>query len=141
MEAVETPQPRPLSFSEDEVNQYLKLTLKAKEGVIPGVRFERAFVNLSPGVLRMNSEQSLWGFPLFSGIAFKPEIKDGKLKAVIVGGNFGRLPVDPQIMQFAEAAFQKLWAALDRERRQMDRMQVIVVKQGRIDLMTKGALR
>jgi hypothetical protein len=141
MEAIESPLPRPVTFSEDEVNQYLKQTLKAKDGAIPGVRFERAFVNFTPGVIRISSEQSVWGYPVFSGVAHKLEIKNGKFSAVIVGGNFGRLQVDPRIMEYADAAFQKLWGALERERKQMDKMQVVVVKQGQIDLMTKGALR
>ena len=141
MDAIGSPQPRQLSFSEDEVNQYLKQTLKAKEGVIPGVRFERAFVNLSPGVLRISSEQSLWGYPVFAGIAYKLEINGGTFTPAIVGGNFGRLPVDPQVMQYADVAFKKLWSALERERKQMDRMQIVVVRQARIDLMTKGTPR
>jgi hypothetical protein len=141
MDAIESPQPRPLSFSEDEVNQYLKQTLKSNEGAIPGVRFERAYVKFSPGVIRIGSEQSLWGYPVFSGVAQKVGVKDGKFTTEIVGGNFGRLEIDPRLMQYADAAFQKLWAALERERKQMDNMQVVVVKEGRIDLMTKGRQR
>lgn len=138
MDALESPQPRPISFTEDEVNQYLRQTLKAKDGAIPGTRFERAFVNLSPGAIRVSMEQSIAGYPIFSGIAYKLEIKDGKLTTTTLGGNFGRLPVDPRAMKYAEIAFQKLWESLDREHKQMDKMQVIVVGQGRIDLMTKG---
>lgn len=141
MDAIDSPQPRPLSFSEDEVNQYLKQTLKSNEGAIPGVRFERAYVKFSPGVIRICSEQSLWGYPVFSGIARKIEMKDGKFTTTIVGGNFGRLEIDPRAMKYADVAFEKLWGALERERKQMDSMQVVVVKEGRIDLMTKGRPR
>jgi hypothetical protein len=141
MDAIESPQPRPLSFSEDEVNQYLKQTLKSKEGAIPGVQFERAFVKFTPGVIRIGSEQSLWGYSVFSGVSRKVEMKDGKFGTVVVGGNFGRLEIDPRLMQYAEPAFEKLWAALQRERKQMESMQVVVVKEGRIDLMTKGKAR
>ena len=141
MAAIESSQPRPLSFSDDEVNQYLKQTLKSKEGAIPGVQFERAFVKFTPGVIRISSEQSLWGYSVFSGVSRKVEMKDGKFATVVVGGNFGRLEIDPRLMQYAEPAFEKLWAALQRERKQMESMQVVVVKDGRIDLMTKGKLR
>lgn len=141
MDAVESPQPRPLSFTEDEVNRYLKQTMKSKEGAVPGVRFERAFVNFSPGVLRISAEQSLWGYSVFSGIAYKLEVKGGKFTPTVVGGNFGRLEVDARIMQYADVAFQKLWGALDRERKQMDKMQAVAVQKGRIDLITKGAPR
>ncbi len=139
MEALESPAPRALSFSEDEVNQYLKQMLKAKEGMIPGVQFMRAFVNFRPGALRISSENSVWGYPLYSGVDYHIEVKDGKFTSTVVGGNFGRLAVDPQIMRYGEAAFQSLWTALQRERKQMDRMLSVKVDKERIDLVTKGA--
>jgi len=139
MEALEAPTPRALSFTEDEVNQYLKQMLKAKEGAITGVEFKRAFVNLRPGAIRMNSENSLWGYPVFSGVDYGLEVKDGKFTATVVGGNFGRLAVDPQLMRHAAVAFNGLWTSLQRERKQMDKMQSVKVEKERIDLVTKGA--
>ena len=139
MEAMESPAPRPLSFTEAEVNQYLKQMLKAKEGAIPGVQFVRAFVNLRPGVIRISSENSTWGYPVYSGVEYRLEVKDGKFTSTVVGGNFGRLSVDPQLMQYADYAFQSLWGALQRERKQMDRMLSIKVEDKRVDLVTKGS--
>jgi hypothetical protein len=138
MEALESPTPRALSFTEDEVNQYLKQMLKKTEGAIPGVDFTRAYISFLPGVLHLCSEQAVLGYPLFSGIDYQVEIKDGKLATKIVGGNFGRLAVDPQIMQYLDVAFQNLWKALDRERKQMDKMQSVKIEKQRIDLVTKG---
>ncbi len=139
MEALESPAPRPISFTEAEVNQYLKQMLKAKEGAIPGVQFMRAFVNLRPGVIRISSENSAWGYLVYSGVEYRLEVKDGKFISTVVGGNFGRLRVDPQLMQYADYAFQSLWGALQRERKQMDKMMSIKVEEKRIDLVTKGA--
>jgi hypothetical protein len=140
MEALESPTPRALSFTEDEVNQYLKQMLKAKEGAIPGVQFTRAYVNLRPGAIRINSENSAWGFPVYSGVDYRLEVKDGKFSATVIGGNFGRLAVDPQLMRYAEMAFESLRTSLQRERKQMDRMQSVKVEDKRIDLVTKGAV-
>ncbi len=139
MEALESPSPRALSFTEDEVNQYLKQMLKSKEGMIPGVQFTRAFVNLRPGALRLSSENSVWGYPVFSGVEYYLEVKNGKFTSTVVGGNFGRLGVHPQIMRYAEPAFKSLATALQRERKQMERMQSIRVEKERVDLITKGA--
>jgi len=139
MEAIESPAPRPLSFSEPEVNQYLKQMLKSKEGAIPGLQFVRAFVNLRPGVIRISTENSAWGYSVYSGVEYRLEVKDGKFTSTVVGGNFGRLAVDPQIMQYADYAFKSLWGALQRERKQMDKMMSIKVGDRRIDLVTKGA--
>ncbi len=140
MEAMESPTPRAISFNEGEINQYFK-QMKSKEGSIPGVEFVRAFVRLRPGVLRLSSEQSVAGYPIYSGVDYKLEYKEGKLKATIVGGNFGRLAVDPQLMNYAEVAFAKLFTALQRERKQMDRFSSVVVQEGRIDLVTKPGAR
>jgi hypothetical protein len=139
MDALQSPTPVALSFSEDEVNQFLKQKLKAKEGMIPGVQFTRAFVNLRPGAVRINSENSVWGYPAFSGVEYRPEVKDGKFSATVIGGNFGRLAVDPQIMRYAVAVFQSLWTSLEPERKNMDKMQSVTVGEDRIDLVTKGA--
>jgi hypothetical protein len=139
MEALESPTPRALSFTEDEVNQYLKQMLKKTEGVIPGVEFSRAYVAMRPGVLHITSEQTVAGYPLYSGIDFQLEVKDGKFATKVVGGNFGKLSVDPQIMQYLDVVFQNLWKALNRERKQMDKMQSVKVEKERIDLVTKGA--
>jgi hypothetical protein len=138
MEALESPTPRALSFTEDEVNQYFKQVLKKTEGPIAGVDFTRAYINFRPGAIRITSEQGVLGYPLFSAIDYEVEVKDGKFVTKVVGGYFGRLAVDPQIMQYLDVAFQNLWTSFDRERKQMDKMQSVKVAQERIDLVTKG---
>jgi hypothetical protein len=138
-EALESPTPRAVSLSESDVNQYFKNMLKKTEGAVPGIEFTRAFVNLRPGVLHIGSEQSALGYPLYSGIDYQLEVKDGKFLAKVVGGNFGCLAVDPQIMQYLDPAFGNLWKALAREHKQMERMQSVKVEKERIDLVTKGA--
>ena len=103
------PAPRSISFTEADVNAHLLKTVKAKDGVVPGVEFKRMFVNFLGGdVLRVGTEQSLWGYPVYSGMQFKLGVVGGKLGAECVGGNFGRLKVHPMIMKYADFAFQKL---------------------------------
>lgn len=139
MEALSSPTPRAISFSEDDVNHYLQQTLKPQDTMIPGVQLVHAYVQCVPGVLRIFSEQSAFGYPLFSRIDYKLDVKDGKFTPTIVGGAFGKISIDPQAMQYADYAFGTLWTSLQREHKQMDKMQRIVVGQGRIDLVTKGA--
>lgn len=137
-DALESPGPRPIAFAENEVNDYLKRKLKAKEGAIPGVEFKKAYVNLTPGVLRINSENSVFGYSVYSGVHYALDVKDGKFVTTIVGGNFGRLSVDPRLMVYAAAAFDSLWGSLQPERKWMDRMLSVKVSDKRIDLVTKG---
>lgn len=136
--AIESPQPRSVAFTEEEVNAHLRQSLKKASGGLPGVKFERAFVNFSPNVCKITMEQSLWGFPLYTGSSYKLAISEGKLVATNMGGSFGRLSVTPQIMEYAEIALKKLWGALKREREQMDKLRDVRIAKGQITLVTRG---
>jgi hypothetical protein len=139
MEALGSPTPARVSFTDNDINGYLKQPLnKPKDTMVPGVQVVHAYVKCLPGVLRIYSEQSAFGFPIYSRIDFKLEVKDGKFMANVVGGAFGKLSIDPQLMQYADYAFGTLWDSLQRERKQMDKMLSITVYEGRIDLVTKG---
>ncbi len=139
MEALGSPTPARVSFTDNDINGYLKQPLnKPKDTMVPGVQVVHAYVKCLPGVLRIYSEQSAFGFPTYSRIDFKLEVKDGKFMATVVGGAFGKLSIDPQLMQYADYAFGTLWDSLQRERKQMDKMLSVTVYEGRIDLVTKG---
>ena len=138
-EATESPQPRVLQFTEGEANAYLRTALKSKDsGWVPGAQFERAFVRFEPGSVYVSVEQSLFGFPLYSGARYNIGVKDGKFYADNKGGNFGRIAVDPFIMKYAVAAFQPLWKSLKRESDQIQGMEKVLMDKGRIGFLTKG---
>jgi len=135
MDALAAPQPRRLDFTEAEINGHLLQLIKSKDGF---VQFKRAYVNLTPGVIHIGSEQRIFDLPFHSGVLYRLEVKDGKFTPTILGGNFGRLAVHPLAMQYLDFFFQKLWAALDRQRKQMDGMQAVEVKKGMITFVTKA---
>lgn len=140
MDAFESPTSRQISFSEEEINGSLKQSLKGKEGgLIPGLKFGRAFVNIYNGATRVSTQQDLWGFPFYSSATYKISIKDGKFAPLLIGGSFGRLPVHPEVMQHLDWSFDKLWAALKRERGYLDKLQSITATEGQLTLITKGA--
>jgi hypothetical protein len=136
LDAVSSPGARAVAFSEAEINQHFR-TLKAKEGTVPGIRFERAFVNLLPGVVRTSAQYSMWGYPFYAGISHHLEVKAGKFTPTLIGGNFGRLQVHPEIMQYIDWGFQSLWPAFKREQDHMQRMQSITIEKGKITLVTR----
>ena len=138
MDAIDSPQPKRVDFTEAEINAHLQQLLKAKDAGIAGLEFKRAYVNLMPGAIRIGSEQSIFGLRVYSGVLYRIEVKDGKFAATILGGNFGRLAVHPLAMQYLDYFFQKLWVALKSQRAQMDRMQTVIVQKGTITLVTKG---
>ena len=139
-EAVDFPQPRSLQFSEDEVNAHLKQSLRAqsKGGIY---QFDRAFVNFDPGVCRITMQHSLYGYPIYVGSAYSLAIKNGKLAATNLGGNFGRLSIPPVLMQYGDLAFSKIWTAMQRQREQMDKLRDIRIGHKQIILVTSGGVR
>jgi hypothetical protein len=138
-EALESPQPRALQFTENDVNGYFKSALKSKaDGLIPGVKFERAYVNFVPGNVYIGLQQSVAGRSLYSGARYQLGVKDGKFYANNMGGNFGRVRVHPALMRYLDVAFRPLWKALKREKDQMESMQQVVAKEDSIVVVTKG---
>jgi hypothetical protein len=143
MEALQSPQPRSISFTEDEVNQHLKKQVKTHETMIPGIDAARTYVVFTPDIIRIGTEYSIFGYySIYTEILFRVEIKEGKFSTPIVGGNLGRLQVDPRLMEYGDSLlFDSTWESLKRERGQMDRMSKVDVKKGEISLVTKGAGR
>jgi hypothetical protein len=137
--ALDSGHSRQLVFSEAEVNAHLLSVVKAKPGSesIPGVKFVRAFTQLQPGLCRVGIQQSLWGFPFYSTIAYNVEVKDGAFSATQVGGSFGRLPVPARVMRFLDLSFRKVWAALGREQEQLAHVRTLSVDKDRVGLVTK----
>ena len=138
-EAAESPQPRTLIFTQAEANSYLRTALKSKGGaVIPGAKFERAFVKFERENVTAGLVQSLFGRPLHTGARYRIGIKEGKFFADSTGGNFGRVAIHPLLMKYASVAFSPLWTALKREKDQVEAMQNVVVDKEKIGFVTKG---
>lgn len=138
-EALEAPQPQTLQFSEEDINQYLRSTLRSKaKAILPGARFERAYVRLEPGTVFIGLEQAVLGCSVYSGIRYQVGVEDGQFVARSQGGNIGRIAVHPVVMRKLSIAFSSLFGALKREHGQMMKMSAVNVEQGRITLVTKG---
>ena len=138
MDAMDSPQPKRVDFTTAEVNAYLLQQLKAKDGGVAGLEFKRAFVDLEPGAIHIGAEESMFGLSVYSGVIYRLEVKDGKFTPTMLGGNFGRLAVHPAAMQYLDFFFQKIWGLLQRDRKNMDRMQTVLVQKGTITFVTKG---
>lgn len=140
MDVLESPQPRALQFSEKDINQHLA-TARSKTKGYMGIKFERAFARLEPSVLHIGMQQSLWGFPVYTGIGQKLQIKGGRLVATPVAGNLGRLKIHPAIMEYASVAFRQLWGAFTREKEQLDKMREVRIEKDRIIFVSTGVPR
>jgi hypothetical protein len=136
VQMAQTPQERALP--EQMINLYLASAIKTKGDTSTDYfKFDRAFVNLGQDVIRITAQESAFGYPIYAGTSFKLSIAGGKLVADNVGGNLGRLPVHPLIMEYCGVAFQQLWDALQHEKTLLDRMQSVSVQPGQFIFTTK----
>jgi hypothetical protein len=118
--------PAPLPYTEAQVNAYLGSALKSKQAALSNIlQFERATVIFDEGICRITAERSLFGFSFFTTTLAKVALKDGTLNASNLGGSIGRLPIHPFLMKYADVMFADLWAALDRERKAVAKMNAI----------------
>jgi hypothetical protein len=116
----------PLQYTEAQVNAYLGNALKSKQAALSKLmQFERAVVTFDETVCRITAERSLFGFSFFTATSGKVTLQDGKLTASNNGGSIGRLPIHPLLMKYADPLFGDLWAALDRERKSVAKMNAI----------------
>lgn len=128
----------PHVLSQSLINDYLAGQIHAA-GDTSGdyFKFERAFVNLGKDVIRITADVSAFGYHFYAGSSYKIAIAGGKLVSTNVGGNLGRLPVHPLVMEYCGVAFQHLWDALQRERDVMNKMQSVTVQPDGVTIVTK----
>ena len=142
MEQIGDLQMQPTSQSrqlpEAMINVYLAGAVKSKGDTSDDYfKFERAYVSLGKDVIKISSEQSAFGYPVYASASYKLAIAGGKLVATNVGGSLGRLPIHPMLMEYCGFAFQQLWDALQKEHDAMDRMQSVSVEPGIFIFTTK----
>jgi hypothetical protein len=125
-------------LTEPMINHYLANAIKTSGDTSADYfKFDRAFVNLDKDVIRITTQVSAFGYPIYAGSSYKLSIAGNKLVATNVGGNLGRLPVHPMIMEYCSSAFDQLWAALQHEKTLLDGMQSVSVQPGAFIFVTK----
>jgi hypothetical protein len=127
-----------VKIKESDANLYLATAVKAQAGTQDDYfQFNRAFVNMGKDVIRVTAQESAFGYPIYAGASYKLSIAGGKLVPTNAGGNLGRLPVHPMIMEYCGFAFQQLWDALQHEKELLDKVQSVSVQPGVFIFTTK----
>lgn len=137
-EIAQSPIPKAGTFTEAEINSYLKGKVVGK-GDLPGVEFKRAYVDLEPGTARIIMEKAIYGYSLYMGTLYRVEASSGVLTATNLGGNIGRLPIHPLIMErVTPYLFGTFAEATKREYGLLTQMQSVVIRKDRVDVVGKG---
>jgi hypothetical protein len=142
IEGIEDLQMKPAAQSvrleQSAINLYLASAIKTKGNTSDDYfRFDRAFVSLGKDVIRITAQESAFGYPVYASTSYKLSIAGGKLVPTNVGGDLGRLPVHPMIMEYCGSAFDQLWAALQHEKSLLDGMQSVTIQPGVFIFVTK----
>lgn len=116
--------PKPIKYSEADVNAYLDNVTRRKQGSLKEwlLEFDRVIVGFDEGRCRITAQRSLFGFPLYTTTFCTVEPRDGKLFVSNLGGSIGRMPVHPRIMKFDDLLFGDLWTVLNREAKTVAKM-------------------
>lgn len=128
--------PGPVTYSQDQVNAYLAYRLTSKKKALnkPLLTFERAVASFREGEGTIAMERSLFGYSLFSQIAYRVDAKDGKVWATNTGGWVGRLAIHPALMKYGNVIFADLFSALDRERKLLAKMSAVTFQDGTVTI-------
>jgi hypothetical protein len=138
--AIATHNAAPLQYSEAQVNNYLVSVVRNKHAALSKyLEFERAFISFDEGSCRITAERSLLGFSVFHAISYNVALKNGTLTASPTGGSIGKMPIHPIIMKYGDVLFPDLWAALDREKKSISKMDAIELRPKAVILTPKSA--
>jgi hypothetical protein len=117
-----------LTYNEAQVNNYLANALKRKKTSLldkPLLEFRRGIAQFGEGTFRMTLERSFLGWPLYTSGFYRASVQDGKIAAATEGGSIGRMPIHPQLMQYADFLVGDSWKALEQDRKQVEKLSAI----------------
>jgi hypothetical protein len=137
--AVSHPQATPLSYTQDQVNDFLTYSLKTKAKTLnePLLDFRRAVVHFQEGQCTVTMERALSGYySLYTSYSFMPTVEGGKIHLKVKGGHIGRMPIHPQLARFMGYLFLDLESALDTDTRLVAKMTTIEVHDKAVVLST-----
>ena len=90
-----------VAFKEFDLNDYLRKTVKSSEGPL-GIKFERAFTILEPGLVTVATQRSAWGLAIYNSVTFEPKIEGGKWGADVQRIAFGRLTIPASVAKLTK---------------------------------------
>jgi hypothetical protein len=126
------------TLTEDELSYSLTKAIRKPEGVVPGVKFESAFVKLKPGIATVTLRRNVWGLPFFTSMGFTPVAKDGSVTLEPASVYYGKLAIHPKGAEAGKFGIGILINALEKEiKAGSQRLSDIRVGEGTVTFVTK----
>jgi hypothetical protein len=130
-----------VAFKEFDLNYYLRKAVKGTEGPL-GIKFERAFVRLEPGLVTLSTQRNAWGLPIYNSATFKPALAGVKWSADAQGFAIGRLTIPAsfaKLVKLDTVTLDALSKVFEKEIQQLDRIAAIEPAENVISFRTKPA--
>lgn len=134
---VESPTSVRAIFTEDEINAHLKSKTSATTGSM--VKVSRVYIDLEQGTARVGVEKSLYGLPIHLGSLYRVQASNGVLTTINIGGNIGRLPLHPLIMErISPLMFGSLAEGMKSEYAKLMKLKTVTIGKDQVLLESKG---
>ncbi len=117
-----------LTYQQDQVNNYLGNVLKNKKASLldkPFLEFRRGVAQFDEGVFRMTVERSIFGCSLYTSAFYRANVQNGHATGVSDGGMIGRMPIHPELMQYADFLLGDVWKALAQDEKKVAKFSAI----------------
>jgi ribosomal protein S27E len=117
-----------LTYREEQINTYIGNVLKRKKASLldkPMLDFQRGVAQFGEGTFRMTLERSFFGLSIYTSGFYSANAQSGKIAATNEGGAIGRMPIHPQLMQYAGFLISDAWKAMEQDRKQVEKFAAI----------------
>lgn len=128
-----------VQFKEFDLNYYLRKSIKGAEGPM-GIKFERAFVHLEPGLVTLGTQRDAWGLAIYNSATLRPLLIGGKWSAEITGYAIGRLTIPvalARVVNLESITLGALSKVFDKEVANLARVEKLEVGKGVLSITTK----
>jgi hypothetical protein len=105
----------------------------------PLLGFERAILGFTEGNCRVTMERSIFGYSIFTSGDYDIQIKDGKITATPKSAAIGRMPIHPIVLSNAGFLFSDAIAAMDRERKLLNKVGSIQLHDKMVEVSSAAA--
>ena len=128
-----------ITFSETEVNAYLKAAIRSKsEGPLAGVvEYAGTFADLDPDSARVYLVETIYGYPIYIHKTFTPVAAVDGVGGRVVSCGFGRLDLPSFAAPAVDLIMGKLWNELDMEIGNLRQLGAIRIGEERIRFISR----